>query len=244
MTPYEQKQHAKRRYAAARRLEAEYLRGLRKITRHIDGMVRDLAENPTQLQAMLWRYGEILQPWAQALSERIVYGIAKKDADAWTQLGADIGRNIRAEIQSAPTGQMFQKFMAENVSLITSLPQEAAQRVHRLVAQGMVEGRRAEDITKDILQTGPVTESRARLIARTEVARAASGLTMARAEYVGSTHYIWRTSDDSDVRDSHKKMNGKVIAWADPPTLSDGTTTHAGMIYNCRCYPEPILPKI
>ena len=91
------------------------------------------------------------------------------------------------------------------------------------------------------METGKVTESRAKLIARTEIARTASGLTMARATHVGATHYIWRTSGDADVRNSHKEMNGKVIPFSKAPTLSDGTASHAGMIYNCRCYAEPIL---
>jgi uncharacterized protein with gpF-like domain len=45
------------------------------------------------------------------------------------------------------------------------------------------------------------------------------------------------------VRESHKAMNGKFVRWDSPPTLSDGTTTHAGQIYNCRCYPDPVLPE-
>jgi len=105
-------------------------------------------------------------------------------------------------------------------------------------------GRRAEEIQKDILNTGEVTLSRARLIARTEVARTASGLVQARATHIGLTHYVWRTSMDATVRESHKKMNGKIIAWADMPTLEDGSVCHAGAIYNCRCYPDPILPDL
>jgi uncharacterized protein with gpF-like domain len=38
-------------------------------------------------------------------------------------------------------------------------------------------------------------------------------------------------------------MEGVPVRWDQPPTLSDGTVTHAGQIYNCRCWPEPILPN-
>jgi uncharacterized protein with gpF-like domain len=38
-------------------------------------------------------------------------------------------------------------------------------------------------------------------------------------------------------------MNGKFVYYDKPPTLSDGTTTHAGEIYNCRCYKDPVLPE-
>lgn len=154
-----------------------------------------------------------------------------------------MSRGLRREIQTAPTGELFQALLNEQVTLIKSLPLEAAQRVHELTIKGLEDSTRASEIAKEIARSGEVAMSRANLIARTEVARTASTLTQSRAEHVGSEGYIWRTSDDSDVRHSHKQMNGKFVRWDSPPTLSDGTTTHAGQIYNCRCYPEPVLPE-
>ena len=70
------------------------------------------------------------------------------------------------------------------------------------------------------------------MIAKTEVARTASALTMARATHIGATHYYWRTSSDADVRKSHKKMNGKIIEWANPPKVDENVEPyHAGMIW-------------
>ena len=114
--------------------------------------------------------------------------------------------------------------------------------MHELTLKGLEGGVRAETVSQEILRSGDVSKSRAILIARTEVARTAFALTRARALHVGSAAYVWRTSRDSDVRKSHREMEGKVIQWDDAPTLSDGTTTHAGCIYNCRCWAEPILP--
>ena len=88
---------------------------------------------------------------------------------------------------------------------------------------------------------GYVTKARARLSARTAGARTAMELTKARAQSVGSEGYIWRTVRDSDVRPSHKGMEGKFVRWDDPPTL-DNLTGHAGGLPNCRCYAEPIIP--
>jgi uncharacterized protein with gpF-like domain len=48
---------------------------------------------------------------------------------------------------------------------------------------------------------------------------------------------------DADVRESHAEVDGEVFNWNNPPTLSDGETTHPGEIYNCRCYAEPVLPE-
>jgi phage putative head morphogenesis protein, SPP1 gp7 family len=105
-------------------------------------------------------------------------------------------------------------------------------------------GRRPDEIAAEIMRSGEVTASRATLIARTECARVSSLLTQTRAEGIGATNYIWRTSKDRAVRHSHARMEGKVCDFANPPTLSDGTTTHPGQIYNCRCTMQVILPAL
>lgn len=168
--------------------------------------------------------------------------VARRNAREWKQHSRDMGRALRAEVENAPTGQLLQQLLAENVNLIRSIPEEAAKRVHERTVAALSTGHRAATMEQEILDTGRVTEARARLIARTEVARTANSLTMARALHVGSDGYIWRTAGDSDVRDSHAEMEGKYIMWAVTPKLSDGTVTHAGMIYNCRCFAEPVLP--
>jgi len=244
----EARRKARERFAMAERLEAEYMRAMRQLTRQVDYIVKAMApggwvKDANQLQSVLRQYAKVITPWAQSVAERMVLRIARKDEAAWTQLGASIGRELRKEIQEAPTGDFLQLFLREQVHLITSLPEDAADRVHKLTLEGITGAKRADEVAAEILKTGQVTESRAKLIARTEIARTASGLTMARAQHVGSTHYIWRTSGDTDVRSSHKEMDGKIVPWANPPILSDGTRTHAGMIYNCRCYPEPILTE-
>jgi SPP1 gp7 family putative phage head morphogenesis protein len=246
----ENRRKARERFALAERLEAEYLRALRKVTTQIDHIVKGMApggmvRNSAELEGMLKAYAKLIEPWARNVAIKMLNRIADKDEAAWMKLGRGMGLSLRKELQDAPTGLALQMFLGEQVRLITSLPLEAAQRVHKLTLEGMVTGgRRASEIKNDILATGQVTESRAKLIARTEIARTAAGLTMARAQYVGSTHYIWRTSGDSDVRSSHKHMNGAVVPWATPPLLEDGTRTHAGMIFNCRCFPEPIISDV
>lgn len=243
MTTKKEVREARKRYAHAQKMEREYMRRLRMLTAQIEAMVKSMADNPDALQRSLNAYSVAIEPWARSIATTMVARIATANAAAWERLARSMGTSLRKELARAKTGALLQQMLNEQVHLITSLPLDAAQRVHKLTLEGITQGRRAEDIRKDILQTGHVTESRAQLIARTEVARTSSGLTMARATEVGSTHYYWQTVGDMDVRKSHKEMNGKIIAWDQPPTLSDGTTTHAGMIYNCRCYPLPILPN-
>jgi uncharacterized protein with gpF-like domain len=38
-------------------------------------------------------------------------------------------------------------------------------------------------------------------------------------------------------------MNGKVVAFAEPPEVEPGKFYHAGSFPNCRCYIEPIISE-
>jgi len=227
-------------YAASRAQEREYYRQLRKVARHV-GQLTEMYQDGATLrpgyQRAIVAYAEQLGPWAEAVAAFMLGNVSRTNANAWREASKEIGRQLRAAPQ-LPTALALQ---AEQVSLITSLPIDAAARAQKLAMEAATGGKRADEVAREIGRTGEVTDSRAMLIARTEVARSNALINQARSESVGSTHYIWRTAEDSDVRSSHAQMEGVVVAWAEPPTLDDGTTTHAGQIYNCRCFAEPII---
>ncbi|PRH05427.1 phage head morphogenesis protein [Burkholderia multivorans] len=205
----------------------------------------DPAAAPT-IEQLLRRYAEALTPWAEATAARMLEDLNRRDEQAWMQQAQEMSRALRDELRRAPTGETMRALMAEQVTLIKSIPLEAAERVHRLTIEALEDSTRAAAISKEIQRSGEVAKSRADLIARTEVSRAATSLTEARARAVGSTHYRWVTSGDSDVRPGHRALNGKVFAWDDPPEVNENGRImrhHPGQIWNCRCYAEPILPE-
>ena len=190
---------------------------------------------------MLRRYAEALTPWAESVASRMLNEVKARDDEAWRDLSESLSDDIRREILSAPTGEVMRDLLAQQVTLIKSIPTEAAQRVHEMTIKAIEDGSRHGEMVAEIMRSGDVAKSRALLIARTETARTASVLTEARAKHVGSDGYIWRCAHDADVRSSHKAMNGKFVPWGSPPTL-DGLTGHAGCLPNCRCYPDPVIP--
>lgn len=190
----------------------------------------------------LHSYADLLYPWARTTAQYMVADVERRNEKQWRQHSADIGRALRKELEQAPTGLVHKELVDQSAELIRSMPIEAARQVEALVRDNMPTGIRSKELIPKILELGAKTEAKARLIARTEVARASSLLTQARAQHLGSEGYIWRTVGDGDVRDSHAEMEGKYVRWDTVPRLSDGTQTHAGQIYNCRCYPEPVLP--
>jgi SPP1 gp7 family putative phage head morphogenesis protein len=243
------KHSPKSAFIRARKVEEGYARNLRKIARHIGDVIRTMW-NPDDLDSVqaindvLARYARAIEPWATSVGNRMITEVAARDYKAWREVSTEMGLLIHRDIHTTPLGMIMQQRLAAQVKLITSLPTEAAERVHKLTIEGISDGTRAKAIAREIMRSGHVTAARANTIARTEVGRTATELTKARAEHVGSTHFTWKSVGDSDVRHDHKILNGKTFAWNDPPIADEKTGTRAlpGAIWNCRCWPSPVLP--
>ena len=237
---------ARSAFLRAKKVAANYGARLRKVARHIDDLIRGFDASTvigqTLIQSALHRYRETIHPWAEATADRFVKEVAASDRNSWRKMSAEIGRSIEKEISSAPIAPVMERMKQEQVLLITSLPRDAAERVNKIATEGLSKGRRAEDIAKEIYETGHVTRSRATTIARTESGRVATTFTKARAEHIGSTHFVWVTAGDGTVRPSHKKLNGLTFRWDDPP-VCDAPDLRAlpGAIFNCRCIPRPVI---
>lgn len=237
-------------FARARFAESSYARNLRSLARHIGDLVEGTydeerpAESAAEINRALRDYGKLLTPWASAVARRMLLDVSVRDARAWRQLQRQMGEALRREMEETATGALIRSRLEEQVRLITSLPVEAGSRVVALAREGVYTGRRAPEIVVDIMRSGIVARGRANTIARTEVGRAASEVTKARAEYLGSDGYIWRTAGDADVRELHRHLEGTFHKWNEPPIAGErGERAHAGAIYNCRCYSEPVLAR-
>jgi SPP1 gp7 family putative phage head morphogenesis protein len=239
---------ARERFLAGRKAEKQYALQLAQVAQQIGNIVQGMApdgaltpEMSNRVIAKLNRYAEILEPWADSVVKRMIGDVARRDAVAWEKHGKAIGQALRKEINSAPTGAAMQEILRQQVAEITSLPRRAAERLFQLTTESMVTSTRAREIQEQILATPHVSLSTAKMLSRTGVSTTATAITQARAEYIGSPGYIWRTSKDGAVRPSHRAMEGEFVPWNKPPTL-DHYTAHCGQFANCRCFPEPVIP--
>lgn len=228
--------------------ESIYQRHLRQIARHCGVILPKVPgilsmAYAAAVEDLMRRYADLLTDWAVGAGDRMLQDINRRTAKHWEALSREMGAELRREIRTAPTGDIMRQLLADQVRLITSIPLDAAQRVHDLCLEGIADGTRYNDIADEILRTGEVAESRAVLIARTETSRATTVLTQARAKHIGSDSYIWRTANDGTVRPDHRVLANRVFRWDDPPVADhhSGARAHPGAIYNCRCWPEPIL---
>ena len=228
-------------FAPSRAAELAYERQLRSVAEQVRTALVTTGD-PGKAEKLLREYAKLIGPWAQQSAANMILGVQRKNDQAWRTLANRMGLDVRALFNAPGIGDAVAQRIAENAALITSLPLEAANKAAEIAQQSLVTGSRADDLAKRIAGLGDMTLSRARTIARTEVSKAGVALTQARADSVGSEGYIWRTARDGDTRPSHAAMEGKFVRWDAPQTL-DNMTGHAGEFPNCRCYPEPVVPR-
>lgn len=146
-----------------------------------------------------------------------VFGISRPSQEMWLE-------------------QEVEAFVAENATLIQSIPEEYFRKIEGIVTQGVRSGRLTNEIAKDIHRQVGVTERRARFIARDQVAKFNSSLTQLRQKDAGIEKYIWSTSGDERVRPEHEANNGQTFSWNNPPS-----TGHPGEDFLCRCVAVPVF---
>lgn len=147
-------------------------------------------------------------------------------------------------------------FTKENASLIRKLTDETREDIEAIVSRGFRQGKSAATLKKEILNGTDLdpgrfrkTKTRAKLIARDQVNKLNGQLTEMRQTELGITQYIWRTSIDERVRESHKVMEGKTCRWDNAAVYKSGAKwisraaiggveLHPGQDYQCRCYAE------
>ena len=137
--------------------------------------------------------------------------------------------------------QQLQVWVADNVSLIKSIPQETLAKMQDIVLGGFRSGKTTTSIIKEIRQAYGVGKRKAQLIARDQMAKLNADITRSQQEDAGVREYTWRTSGDSRVRERHRELDGKVFSWDNPPVvdLKTGRRCHPGQDYQCRCVAIP-----
>jgi SPP1 gp7 family putative phage head morphogenesis protein len=196
---------------------------------------------------------EAIREAAQSIARRMLFRVAKTNANSWRAAAREslhsrrIYEALRTEM-NGPIGVRVHELIAENAKLIRGLPDDLAQRATAFVGREQRRGLRAAEIAKALAEKLPqAAQSRAKLIARTEVGKAETALTEARAERLGLAWYEWATSEDQRVRPSHRKMDKVLVAWSDPPSPEQlagekpvGHYAPAG-VWNCRCIALPLI---
>jgi SPP1 gp7 family putative phage head morphogenesis protein len=188
---------------------------------------------------------DMRQPTNQAIKEMLRVGpqVNQYNKAEWTRL-------IRSQYGVDPTKERPEQFkvLLENWSrnnslLIKDIPHKTSLQIAEQTRQALIDGTNLKDAKEAVFnimsERTDVSDSRAKLIARDQIAKLNGQLTMERQVDMGVDSYIWRTVGDERVRDTHADNEDQTFTWDNPPA----ETGHPGDDYQCRCWAEPILPE-
>lgn len=168
-------------------------------------------------------------------------GDAQNHAEVSIDLKNQTGIDLSAYLRNSPNiAERVNTLTAGNVQLIKSIRSQYLDKVQNAVMQAMVKGTLNKDLAAQIKDLGKTTEKRAMFIARDQSSKLNAALTQARHEDVGIKKYMWSTSLDERVRDSHADKEGQIFEYANPPA----DTGHPGHDFNCRCMAIPVLDDV
>lgn len=244
------KNTAKDLWKPKRRIEVTYKRALNQIVKKVKNKIKELKtidEIINELKKIA--NSPEFKRYADSAAMKMVTGLFTDAGHTWRQAARrnskskDIYEALKKEL-NGPIGGAINEQIQRNAHLIKSMPLSISKEITEHVAKETFKGRRAEYIEVDLQKKVPyMFESKAKLIARTEVSKTSTALTEARCKDIGINWYRWRTSEDQRVRNSHSHMEGVLINWNNPPSPEKLINErfvgyyHAGNIYNCRCYP-------
>mgnify|MGYP004662115021 FL=1 len=238
------------------RVESQFLKSLLTICSMFDRIAKSVQGNVAQYNQLMAEFqnSQEYSDFVMSTVERMVTGLNTGNYYTWRKAAREATKGnmlYRALLEEMQTGisSSIKNQIMENANLIRTLPTDTAQKVVQNITEEAYKGKRASEIARIIQEeTSKHSRASARLIARTEVSKATTALTKARSEDLGLKWYVWRTALDGDrVRKSHRNMEGVLVAWSNPPSPEalvgepSVGNYHAGNIWNCRCYPEPLI---
>ena len=151
------------------------------------------------------------------------------------------GIDLSAYLGNSPRiAEKVNAMTTANIQLIKSIRSQYLDKVQNAVTQAMVNGTLNKDLVQQIKDIGKTTEKRAIFIARDQSSKLNAALTQARHEDVGIKKYMWSTSLDERVRDSHADKEGQIFEYANPPA----DTGNPGHGVNCRCVAIPVFDDV
>lgn len=255
-------EQAQREY---QRVSGAYMRVLNRIVKKHLPEIRDAAAEERQsskmrmddTQDLLSKLSQIFDRIAEELEQEMgLFGLREKleglanltkklSISEWKKaVKSTLGIDLFDDYYSGEMyRQMLSKWVDDNVGLIKTIPQESLERMRHIVMEGYTSGKTTTDIVKEMQEEYGVSKRHARLLARDQMAKLNANITKSQQEDAGVKEYIWSTSGDSRVRESHAELDGKRFRWDDPPIVDykTGRRCHPGEDFQCRCCALPVF---
>lgn len=117
--------------------------------------------------------------------------------------------------------------------------------MREVVGKMAIEGRSLKTIEEYLQKQFGESQRHAKFLARNESALATTSYLVSKYQREGFTHFKWHTIIDGRERDLHKKYNGQIFRFDDPPIIDERTGQKGlpSQTYNCRCSFSPYVTR-
>jgi SPP1 gp7 family putative phage head morphogenesis protein len=135
----------------------------------------------------------------------------------------------------------------ENMKLwIKNWSNESIEKLRGKVQLNAQQGYRFASLAAGIKQQYGVTTSKAKFLAAQETRLFMSQYRKERFTAAGINLYRWSSSHDVRVRHDHRKLDGRIFSYDDPPVVDEATQRkgNPGTDYGCRCVDIPVVGHV
>lgn len=197
---------------------------------------------------------------ANTLSKFTLSQIAKSLSGKIEVTAQPVGVDIFTSLGNSDLQLIIKSWTYTNTRLIKSIPENLLNDVELIVQTGFRAGTSIREISKQIKDKFGVSENRANLIARDQIAKLNSNITKNEYHNLGLNDYVWNTSGDERVRASHLPLNNKICSWQNPTIYKENAEDKkwklrsniksktppvekdVGIDFQCRCTAIALIP--
>jgi SPP1 gp7 family putative phage head morphogenesis protein len=193
------------------------------------------------------RFTLLFSKAARGLSEKMVDEVQRDSATGLRRSLRDLAGNVTIKtdtLKSGPVREMVRAAVAENVSLIKSIPQDYLKTVRGMVTRSITSGDGLKTLQPFFEKQAGITKRHARNLALDQTRKVYNSVNGARMRSAGVKKFEWvHTGGGQKPRPLHVEMNGNVYSFDDLPVIDDRTGERGipGQLPNCRCTMRPIV---
>ena len=232
-------------------IESEYTKILLNLFKRIDLIFKERLRSRTgiifrqdSLQDDIASFIEQWVIWIQRLEfPQLIHIFARINVLSQQQVKSVLGINPVSE--NPELVEASKLFIRQNVSLIKNLLAQHYNDVEQIIYKKILDGEGFNDLAEAINPFTNSTEKHAVIIARDQTTKYYARLNEYRYQSFGFDHYIWHTSHDERVRETHARLDNTKQSFNKPPITVDtgkrtGERNNPGGDILCRCWAEPI----
>jgi SPP1 gp7 family putative phage head morphogenesis protein len=182
-------------------------------------------------------------------------GNGDAERDMFDVISPDIIEAIREQVGSLIDngGEVAARAVANYGPILNQRVKDINATTQNALSESLLEGIEAGESTDELVARvdkifDAAIDTRARIIARTEVLTATNFAAMAALRELGATSKRWVGILDDRIRDSHEAAHGQIVGIDEKFQVGDSEMEYPGdptapakEVCNCRCHVQPVM---